>query len=188
MNIARSIDYWQYAKDTYYKWFYGLVWTKKIPLCLLMATITGIAAQIRITVPFTPVPITGQVLAVLLSGVLLGSYFGGLSMVCYFVLGCAGIPWFSLGVPIGPTTGYIIGFIPAALFVGWAIPKVRRFLLMLALMMIAIGICYLFGAIWFAFFMHTGFKETLMMAVIPFIPIDLLKAFIATGLAKFISP
>lgn len=86
------------------------------------AALTAIAAQVQ--VPLWPVPITGQTLAVLLVGVSLGALRGGLSMVLYAVLGIVGLPVFSdsssgWGVIAGPTGGYIIGFIFAAVLTGW---------------------------------------------------------------------
>lgn len=194
MNITKTIDYWECKKEAYYKWLYELGWTKRLLLSLVMASITGITAQIRIPLPFTPVPITGQVLAVLLCGVLMGNIYGGLSMVLYLLIGFAGIPWFSgatCGLPIGPTTGYIIGFIPAALFIGWITEqhnKTHLFLSLVGLMMTAVFIVYLFGALHFAIFMKTGLKETISMAVLPFIPVDLFKAFIAAGIARAVLP
>ena len=88
----------------------------KIALALAFAAMTGIAAQIRIPLPFTPVPITGSTFAVLAAGVLLGRNFGGFSMASYVALGAAGVPWFNgggagLSYVAGPTGGYLIGFI-----------------------------------------------------------------------------
>jgi biotin transport system substrate-specific component len=194
LNITHAINDWEHRKETYYKWLVDVSLTTKLLLCLGMAALTGVAAQIRILLPFTPVPITGQVLAVLLAGILLGNLYGGLSMCLYLVMGCAGIPWFSGGVaglPMGPTAGYILGFIPAALFIGWSTKRFQgkgKFLFLVGLMMIAIFIIYLCGAINFAFYMKTGFIQTISLAVLPFIPIDLIKAFVAAGIARTLLP
>ncbi|MFA4991708.1 MAG: biotin transporter BioY, partial [Candidatus Omnitrophota bacterium] len=88
----------------------------KFILAFGMAGLTGILAQLRIMLPWTPVPITGQTLAVLLAGVLLGRSWGGISQVIYVVLGVAGIPWFNgfaggYGVLLTPSGGYLLGFI-----------------------------------------------------------------------------
>jgi biotin transport system substrate-specific component len=185
LNITKTINYWEGSKASYYQWLSGLSWIKMVPLCGLMAGITGIAAQIRIVLPFTPVPITGQVFAVLLSGILLGNLYGGISMSLYFIFGCAGIPWFSgASYGIGPTTGYIIGFIPAALFIGIIARRQKTVFLLIATMSVAIFIIYFFGAIGLSFFMHTNLKQTLLMAILPFIPVDLLKAVIAAVIAR----
>ncbi|MCK4251499.1 biotin transporter BioY [candidate division WOR-3 bacterium] len=194
MNITKTINYLEYRKEAYYTWLYDLAWTKRLFLSLVMAGITGIAAQIRIPLLFTPVPVTGQILAVLLSGILLGKLYGGLSMVFYLLIGFAGVPWFSgltYGLPIGPTTGYIIGFIPAALFIGWITERFKithHLLSLIGIMMTAVLIVYFFGALHLAIFMKTSLKQTMIMAVLPFIPVDILKAFIAAGIARAFLP
>jgi len=80
----------------------------RILLSLTFTGITGLCAQIRFYLPFTPVPVTGQVFAVLLSGAILGKEYGTLSQLLYVFAGIAGIPWFVVG-PIGPTAGYLVG-------------------------------------------------------------------------------
>lgn len=194
MNVVPTLHTWEEKKVAYYHWFQELAFTKKLFLCLGMAAITGISAQIRIPLPFTPVPITGQVLIVLLAGITLGSVYGGLSMLLYLALGAAGVPWFANfagGIPIGPSAGYIYGFIPAALFIGW-IPALRSqrisFIKLIGIMLTGVGIIYLCGAVNFALFMKTGMPRTLLLAVLPFIPIDIVKAFIAAGVARLIIP
>jgi len=94
-----------------------------------MACVTGLLAQIKISLPWTPVPITGQTFAVLLTGVLLGRWWGGISQVIYVVMGVVGIPWFAglsggYSALIGPSGGYIIGFILAALFLGISLTNI----------------------------------------------------------------
>ena len=80
MDITTTLGYLEKKKENYYEWFHDSVWTKKILLALLVAAVTGITAQIRIPLGFTPVPITGQVFAVLLCGIILGNVYGGLSI------------------------------------------------------------------------------------------------------------
>lgn len=194
MEIARSIDSWKYYRLLYFKWRYELTTAKKFLLTLAMAAITGIAAQVRIPLGFTPVPITGQVFAVLLAGVVLGKWYGGLSQVLYLAIGMAGFRWFAGatgGLPIGPTGGYLIGFIPAALLVGWFTDRyiaARKFLPQVGIMMVAVAIIYLFGTVQFALVMRTGFGDTLAMAVLPFILVDLVKAIAAAGLTTSFLP
>ena len=168
-----------------------LILVYRIGLALTFACLTGLAAQIRIPLPFTPVPVTGQVLAVLLSGVMLGSIYGGLSQVFYILFGVIGIPWFNgfsggFSVISGITGGYIIGFIPAALMIGWLTDRyniTKKFHFQMLLMAIGIGIIYAIGALQFSLVMNTSLSNTLKMAVIPFIPVDLIKAVIAAGLS-----
>ena len=86
--------------------------------------IVALAAQITIRLPFSPVPITGQTLAVLLVGMLLGSRRGAMSLLAYLAEGLIGLPVFAGGASgwayvLGPTGGYLLGFIAAAFMAGW---------------------------------------------------------------------
>ena len=172
----------------------SLAWPRQIVLSLGMAALTGLAAQFRIPLPFTPVPITGQVFAVLLSGVLLGRMYGGLSQVFYVGLGLAGIPWFTGGVggiPVLPTIGYLIGFPLAAVLIGWLTEnyvQARHFLPQVGLMMLGVLVIYACGALGFACVTGSGLRGTLVMGVAPFLPVDLLKAILAAGLTTSILP
>lgn len=194
MNFVNTHKRLHTIKVAYYEWFRNTTWVTKLSMSLGLALATGIAAQIRIPLPFTPVPVTAQVLTVLLAGILLGSYYGSISMLLYLVIGFAGIPWFAnatTGLPIGPTTGYIVGFIPAALFIGSITTRYRPakgLLALTGLMIGAVGIIYLCGALNFAFFMGTNLNHTLAMAVLPFIPFDIVKAFIAALFARAVLP
>lgn len=189
-NTIVIADFWERFWLNYFKWWNELIIIKKILTCLAVAGITGISAQIRIQLAFTPVPITGQVFVVLLSGSLLGPY-GGLSQLFYVFLGILGIPWFAnfkSGFPI-ITGGYLIGFIFASFFVGHFTYKYkffRTFPLQLFLMITAIIIIYLFGAIQFVFVMKTSLLETFKLAIAPFIGVDLLKALVAAFVATSI--
>ncbi|MFQ5555227.1 MAG: biotin transporter BioY, partial [Acidimicrobiia bacterium] len=87
------------------------------------ALLTAAAAQVRIQLPFTPVPITGQTFAVLLSGAALGAVAGGASQLLYLGLGAVGLPFYAGGeagwdVVSGATGGYLLGFVAAAIVVG----------------------------------------------------------------------
>ncbi|MGB3340381.1 MAG: biotin transporter BioY [bacterium] len=194
MNLAKTLGSLEKTRDIYFDWFDGLAWTKKLYLTLSVAMITGIAAQLRIPLPFTPVPITGQVFVVLLSGIVLGHIYGGLSMMLYASIGFAGMPWFSgsvSGLPISPTTGYVLGFIPAAFLVGWITQRYRQshsFINLIGLMMIAVSIIYIFGALHFTIFMQSSIKTTLYLTVLPFIPVDLIKALAAACAARVLLP
>lgn len=177
-----------------YHWRYELTLVKKIALALGMAGIIGLSAQIRIPVPWSVVPITGQTLAVLLAGVLLGRWWGGLSLAMYVGLGASGLPWFTgwaggVSHLVGPTGGYIVGFILAALFVGHFTdkPKARSFSRMLGLMLLASILIYIPGLLQLYMWLNTGgtasFYQVLAMGFIPFIVGDLIKAMAATGIA-----
>jgi len=191
MNQRSTRAYLNQSKIIYYQWLDRLAWTQRLGLSMLMAAVMGLAAQIRIPLPFTPVPLTGQVLVVLLSGVVLKSFYGGLSMMIYLLLGFAGIPWFTGGTSghlLGPTTGYLIGFIPAALIIGRAFNQNQRFVFQIGLMMIGVFIIYLFGGLHFAFVMKLSLNRTLSMAILPFIPLDLFKSIVAALIGRAVAP
>jgi biotin transport system substrate-specific component len=155
-----------------------------LALSLAFAAFTGILAQVRFHLPFTPVPVTGQVFAVLLCGALLGPGFGSLSQLMYVALGTAGIPWFVIG-PVGPTGGYLVGFVLAPAIIG---SLTRRgeggFLRPLLAMLAGVAAIYALGLIQFALFTHAGIVEAARLAVLPFVPFDALKALLATLAAR----
>ena len=194
---------WQMTRYSAYRWRDELSLIKKIALVIGMAAITGLAAQVRVPLPWTPVPITGQTLAALLAGVLLGRWYGGLSMAIYAGLGAAGLVWFSgwsggIGHLAGPTGGYIVGFILAALFLGYVsnkYPKARSLPAMLGLMLFAdFVLIYVPGLLqlhlWLNLVMGqtTSFYQVLGMGLFPFVVGDLIKVIIAAGIAWLVIP
>lgn len=168
----------------------------KLLMVLGLAIATGISAQVRMQLPFTPVPVTLQVLIVLLSGVFLSGRFACLSQIIYLALGVIGIPWFSGGVGgisvvRGVTFGYIIGFVPASFMVGWLIRRyslARKPHFLLLIMMTAVVIIYIFGSLYLSLVLRTDLIKTIRLAVIPFIPVDLMKAAISAFIAISILP
>lgn len=163
----------------------------KVSLAFLFACLTGASALLRFYVPFTPVPFTLQVLVVLLSGALLGKYYGGLSQVLYDSLGVVGIPWFTSPAALtGITGGYIIGFVMAAVAVGWLTEKkaLQRFPHSLVPALIGLALIYVCGALQFSLLMHTGLTETLLLAVAPFVVLDMVKAAAAAGIMAVLLP
>ena len=182
-----------------FRWRHELSTVQKIGLALGMAGITGLFAQIRIPLWFTDVPITGQVLPVLASGVLLGAAYGALGQALYLVLGACGVPWFQgwhsgvayLTSPAFPTMGYLAGFILAAFLSGKLTEKyiaARRFYAQLGLMLVGVAIIYVCGATYYAAVRHTGFGETMVRAVLPFIPLDIAKAAAVAGISTALLP
>lgn len=196
MALNSYLDRYRYWRYSFYWGRYRFGVVEKVALALAFAALTGLVAQIRIPLPFTPVPITGQVFGVLLSAVIMGRWYGGLSQAIYVGLGSAGLPWFArwsggFGVLSGVTGGYIIGFVVTPFVIGWLLERyvgIRRFWPLLGLMMVGVGIIYLLGAIWFSVVMHTGLGATLTGAVLPFIPVDLAKAVAVTLIAHSIVP
>lgn len=162
-----------------------------ILLAMLFAIFTAVCAKVYVPLWFTPVPITLQVFAVILTGLVLGSRLGAISQTIYISLGLAGAPvftGFSAGIPYlaGPTGGYIVGFILAAFAAGWVSERLKSksWLCYFISGIIGIAVIYLFGMCWFASWVSAAegkswiesIKNALAMAVLPFIGIDLAKA------------
>jgi len=142
-------------------------------------------AQVRIPLPFTPVPLTGQTFAVLLSGIALGSRRGMASMLFYLVVGVLGLPVFAGGASGlatlgGPTGGYLVGFIGAAFVVGYlAERRLDRKIRSVWLVFLAGElVIYLFGLPWLSLFV--GVHKVLIAGLLPFLPGDILKLVAAT--------
>ena len=185
---ATVMDRYPSAKYNFFKWRYSLSWVNKLGLALSMAFLTGLTAQLRIYLPFTPVPITGQVFAVLLSGVVCGSVFGSFSQLIYLALGIAGLPWFATFSPstshlfASATGGYLIGFVFAPLLIGYYTDSyigARTLLSQTKLMMLGVGVIYALGATVLAVVMRLTLWQALIKGVIPFILVDLIKALLA---------
>lgn len=144
--------------------------------------LTAVLAQLRIPLPFTPVPLTGQTFAVLLAGAVLGSRRGFLSQALYLAEGAAGLPVFagglaSLGHLFGPTGGYLWSFPLAAALVGWLVERgasrsVVRLAGALVVSDLVILVC---GAVWLGHFFGTPWREAWLLGFYPFLVGDLLK-------------
>lgn len=175
----------------------------KIALAVGLAAVTGLAAQIRVPLPFTPVPITLQTFAVLLAGIVLGMRFGGLSQAFYIGGGLVGVPWFrgggaGLGHLLGPTGGYLIGFVVAAVAIGYLVDRYRianRLPVLLGvLILVHFTIIYGFGLLWLYTWSTVVMGSTmtllelLTMGLFPFIPGDSVKILAAAAIGTAITP
>ncbi len=141
-------------------------------------------ARISIPLDFTPVPITGQTLGVLLVGAALGSRRGSLSVVLYLVEGGFGLPFFAGGGSgwaafSGPTGGYLLGFVAAAYAVGWMAERGwdKRFWSAAMAMLVGEIVIYVFGVPWLAYFV--GVEKALPLGLYPFILGDAIKLVLA---------
>ncbi|MGH3113414.1 MAG: biotin transporter BioY [Gaiellaceae bacterium] len=159
---------------------------------LLVLAGTGfvaVAAQVKISLSFTPVPITGQTFAVVLVGASLGALLGLASLGLYLFVGALGAPIYAEGqggwdVLTGPTGGYIVGFCCAAALVGWMAQQRwdRRFNSAVAAMLTGNVVIYLFGLPWLAREIGTGLEGTLEAGIYPFVVGDILKLYLAAAL------
>lgn len=162
-------------------------------LVVAFALLTAALAQIEISLGFTPVPITGQTLAVLLAGTSLGMSRGAASQLLYWVMGLVGLPFYSGGESgwqsgTGATLGYLMGFIVAAAAVGHLAERRhdRQVLSSLSAMALGTVVIYTMGALWLAHDLGVpianGEQNAITMGVTPFLVGDLIKMAIA-GLA-----
>ena len=155
--------------------------TRQLVYSALMAVL--IAACAWITVPIGPVPFTLQTFGVFCAVGLLGGQYGTLSVLVYLALGVMGLPVFSgftggVGRLVGPTGGYIIGFVFAAL-VFWAVTHFfgNGTAATITGMILGNLVCYIFGTAWFMLVASSkpGLVSALSLCVIPYIIPDLIK-------------
>ncbi|MDT7809122.1 MAG: biotin transport system substrate-specific component [Acidobacteriota bacterium] len=164
-----------------------LDWTRSAALVVGFSLLTALAAQVVVPLPFTPVPLTAQTFAVLLTGALLGPRLGALAMLAYLAEGAAGLPFFRAGTGgvqqlSGVTAGYLFAF-PAAAFVtgllaerGWD----RRFTTAAAAMALGSVLILAGGWAWLALMFRTG-EEAFRLGVAPFIVGDVVKIALAAA-------
>jgi biotin transport system substrate-specific component len=159
------------------------------------ATYANLVGHIGIKLPTTPVPVTGQTFAVLLTGLVLGSRRGALAMLAYLGYGLAGLGVFALGasawtpsavpgVPVilGPTAGYLFGCVLAAWLVGWLAERGwdRRVWNTLAAMLAGSVAIYAVGLAWLSH--YVGAQHVLLLGLYPFLVGDTLKILAAAAL------
>lgn len=159
--------------------------TKALALIGVMAAVTCILGPLSIPLPFSPVPISLTNLAVYFSVYILGMKKGSLSYLIYLLIGLVGMPVFSSftggpGKLLGPTGGYLIGFLFMAVIGGLFIDKWPDNIYLGFLgMVIGTLVMYLFGTVWLAYQAGLSFYGALAAGVIPFILGDLAKMILA---------
>jgi len=158
---------------------------RNILLALSFSGMIAISARLSLTVPWSPVPITGQTFAVLLTGALLGSRLGAMSILAYLAEGAMGLPVFAYGlggiaILAGPTGGFLIGFVPMAFVVGYLCERGwdRRPWTAAPAMLAGSVVLYIFGLSWLAYYVPSN--TILAAGLTPFIPGDLTKIALAT--------
>ncbi|NOX60454.1 MAG: biotin transporter BioY [Chloroflexi bacterium] len=156
-------------------------------LILFGSILIALSAQVAIRLPFNPVPITGQTFAVLLLAALLGRVRGAAAVLTYLAEGALGFPVFAGGaggfyVLLGPTAGYLFGFVVAAFLVGWLAERGwdRGFSSTIAAMFMGNVAIYGFGALWLGLLI--GLEQAIVAGVLPFLLGDALKM-VAAALA-----
>lgn len=158
---------------------------RKQILCAIFAAVIAILAQITIPIPFTVVPITMQVFAIILTGIILGARLGSFTVLIYILLGAVGAPVFvqfkgGFQTLIGPTGGYLIAYPITAAIIGYFSYKYKKNYLMIFLGgVLGLAVCYSIGTTQLMFVANLTPRAALMAGVIPFVPLDILKLILA---------
>ena len=160
-------------------------WVREVVLVLAGAGLVGLAAQVSLPLPGTPVPVTGQTFAVLLTGAALGARRAALSLGLYLAAGAVGMPWFAEGSSGtgAPSFGYIVGFVLAAALVGhlagrgWDRTPART----VVTMALGTAVIYAVGVPWLAVALGVDAAEAVKLGLRPFLIGDALKIALAAG-------
>lgn len=166
--------------------------TRDIVLVSLFTALTALLALfVTIPLPFSPVPLTGQSLAVMLAGGILGARRGFLSQLVYVLLGAAGVPVFAggqagIGVLAGPRGGFLWGFMMGAFVIGKLVEKKKKppvLFLVTAMLAGGVMVVYIPGIIQLSLVTSMSLPEALA-AMLPYLPGDVLKAIVAAFLTR----
>src|SRR5688500_4338826 len=168
----------------------------RLAAMLFLTALTAASAQVSVHLPFTPVPATLQPMVVLVGAAALGGRLGASSQVLYLLLGIAGLPLFAaspilphgLGRLFGPTGGYLMAY-PVAAFVAGTLAERgfdRRYFTSVLAMIAGLGVLFLSGVVWLAFFAvgpggSVGLTAALETGFYPFVVQDLVEVCIAGG-------
>jgi biotin transport system substrate-specific component len=155
---------------------------------LFLALLTALTARLALPLPFTPVPVTLQVWAVLVSGLVLGSRGGAASQLAYLAAIAAGAPLTAAGLGgpaalVTPTAGYLVAFVPAAYVAGWVMERGqatgwRQAAQTLLAALAGVAVIYLGGVSWLSWMMG-DWARALQLGVLPFVGFDAAKAVLA---------
>ena len=159
--------------------------TMNLVIAFSGSLLLALLARLTILIPFSPVPITGQTFGILFLGGVLGSRFGTLSVIMYILEGLIGLPVFAGGTMgflylLGPTGGYLLGFIPAVYLVGYLSEQgwTNSFTSAFLTMIIGTLLIFIFGISWLA--VTAGFGTALSIGLYPYIPGAVIKIILAT--------
>lgn len=163
--------------------------TNELVICSLFASLTAILTQVSIPLP--AVPITMQIFAVTLCGLVLGKRLGFISQTIYVLLGTIGLPLFSkfsggVGIILGPTGGFILSFPIVAFVVGYFYEKFKSTIGIMFGMMCSLLISYIIGTVQFCIVTNSDLIKGLTICVVPFIIVDIIKLSLSTLVGKSI--
>ncbi|MFI8459382.1 biotin transporter BioY [Kitasatospora sp. NPDC085464] len=149
------------------------------------AALTGVAAQLSVNVPGSPVPVTGQTFAALLVGTALGARRGAASLALYLLAGAAGLPWFAEGTSgwAMPSFGYVLGFVLAAALTGVLARRGADRTPVNTAVTMALGslAVYAVGVPYLALALHVPLTRAAELGLYPYLVGDALKAALAAG-------
>ncbi|NPV44296.1 MAG: biotin transporter BioY [Firmicutes bacterium] len=159
----------------------------EMAISALFAALTAVMGYVVIPLPFSPVPITGQTFAVMLTGGLLKTRTAVISMLVFIFIGILGLPVFAggrsgMGVLLGPTGGYILSWPLAVMLISKLLGKKEPTRFVYTLFVNILGgiiIVYLIGILQLAIVTGLDFKRAFMLGGLPFIPGDIFKAFVS---------
>ena len=167
----------------------------RIAAVLFVATLTAVAAQVSIHLPFTPVPLTLQPMVVLLGGAALGSRLGAAAQIVYLAAGIAGLPVFAASTVlppgplrlIGPTGGYLLSYPIAAFITGYLAERGfdRRYLTSVLAMAAGLAVIFACGVTWLAWFARpaaAGLDAAVRTGFLAFLPVDIYKILVAAAI------
>jgi biotin transport system substrate-specific component len=161
---------------------------RNVVLVALGVLFTALLAQVSVPVPGSPVPITGQTLAVVLTAAALGPVRGVAVQVCYILAALVGLPFYSeasggVDVVLGATGGYVVGFIPAAYLIGLAARRGadRNLLKSVPLFIAGQAVIFAVGVPWLAISTGMSASQALDAGFYPFILGGIVKAAVAAG-------
>jgi biotin transport system substrate-specific component len=166
------------------------VWAYRFALVVGGSWLVAGLAQVQVKLPFTPVPVTGQTLGVLLVGAGLGSGLGAASMALYLAQGAIGLPFFAGGAggwdllrASSVTGGYLVGFVIAAAVVGALAERGwdRHLRGSISAMFLGELVLYLVAIPWLMRALGVGLERALVLGLVPFVVGDALKLFVAAG-------
>ena len=164
----------------------------------LMSAVLCVISPFSIPVPMSPVPMNLALFGVHLTAVLLGAKNGAVSVMIYLLLGAVGVPVFSgfsggIGVLLGPTGGYLFGYVPCVLLTGWLGRRAQKsrfsgkwqLLLQGSSMAAGTVVCYILGTAWFLMIMQETYtlSQALLVCVVPYLLFDFMKILAAAAIA-----
>ncbi len=159
--------------------------TKDMVLIAMFAAVISVLSQIAVPLGFTPVPVSLGTVGVLLAAGLLRFPTGVVSVVIYLLLGAVGLPVFAnfgsgMGTLLGPTGGFLLGYVVAAVAVGFILDKNDSVVSIVTSLIIGSVLVYLCGIVGFMFSTGSDLSTTLAATVIPFLPGDAIKVAVCT--------